>query len=99
VLLDCGASLVDAEKGLQMDEIRLESAVRPVLTSEISGLIAAATDLRDRCHEKCGVLTWLRDQLPNGGAERMTINSSAAATAAAKRPWAGLQAGARMAHR
>jgi hypothetical protein len=75
VLVDCKASLANAEDGIKWAQIRLESAVRPVLTSEISSLIAAATDLRDRYHEKCGVLIWLRDQLPNGGAERMTINS------------------------
>jgi hypothetical protein len=75
VLVDCKASLANSEDGIKWAQIRLESAVRSVLTGETSSLIAAARDLRDRYHAKCAVLFWLRDQLPNGDAERMTINS------------------------
>jgi hypothetical protein len=71
VLLDCKASLASAEDGMKWSKLRLESAVRPVLTSEISSLIATATDLRDRYHEKCATLIWL---LPNGDAERNAIH-------------------------
>ena len=75
VLVDCMAARTEAEKALQWAVLRLESAVAPVLTSEVASLIAQATSLREEYHEKCAALTWLKDQLLPGGDERERINA------------------------
>jgi hypothetical protein len=72
-LNDCSSSLAAATPELEWARIRLESAVAPVLTGEVARLTAQTANLRDKYHEKCAALIWLRDMLP--GAERLAVNS------------------------
>lgn len=75
VLVDCEARARDAAESFEWARQKVETAVGPVLTSEIDRLVAEATRLRDELHGKYSVLVWLRGQLAPGGDERQKINS------------------------